>query len=212
MGASESALSGSSPSPADQITTISQRSETVDPILEKLKSLKITSPILTTPPTEGSLTDILVRKPSSSSAQATVNPKVLLELFSMYRDWQEEKVQKISKKQEEIENKIEVADALAVKLFQRFNYSVSAMKTTSQHLSEVHTLQVELGELKGRLTEVISNCDALCKRIAAEGPEPLRSSIKPFAVATANSTVNRSLTAEQRVADQSSTSAEAKLD
>lgn len=76
----------------------------------------------------------------------------------------------------------------------------------------VHTLQVELGELKGRLTEVISNCDALCKRIAAEGPEPLRSSIKPFAVATANSTVNRSLTAEQRVADQSSTSAEAKLD
>ncbi|KAK6237364.1 hypothetical protein QUC31_002833 [Theobroma cacao] len=212
MGASESALSGSSPSPADQITTISQRSETVDPILEKLKSLKITSPILTTPPTEGSLTDILVRKPSSSSAQATVNPKVLLELFSMYRDWQEEKVQKISKKQEEIENKIEVADALAVKLFQRFNYSVSAMKTTSQHLSEVHTLQVELGELKGRLTEVISNCDALCKRIAAEGPEPLRSSIKPFAVATANSTVNRSLTAEQRVTDQSSTSAEAKLD
>lgn len=39
-------------------------------------------------------------------------------------------------KQEEIENKIEVADALAVKLLQRFNYSVSAMKTTSNHLSE----------------------------------------------------------------------------
>ena len=38
--------------------------------------------------------------------------------------------------QEEIENKIEVADALAVKLLQRFNYSVSAMKTTSNHLSE----------------------------------------------------------------------------
>jgi hypothetical protein len=37
--------------------------------------------------------------------------------------------------QEEIENKIEVADALAVKLRQRFNYSVSAMKSTSQHLS-----------------------------------------------------------------------------
>lgn len=37
--------------------------------------------------------------------------------------------------QEEIENKIEVADALAVKLLQRFNYSVSEMKTTSQHLS-----------------------------------------------------------------------------
>ncbi|XWS42157.1 hypothetical protein CRYUN_Cryun17cG0143900 [Craigia yunnanensis] len=216
MGASESALSGFSPSPADQITIISQRSETVDPVLEKLKSLKITSPILTTtPPTESSLTDILVRKPSSSSAQATVNPKVLLELFSMYRDWQEEKAQKISKKQEEMENKIEVADALAVKLLQRFNHSVSTMKTTSQHLSEVHTLQVELGELKGRLTEVLSNCDALCKRIAAEGPEPLRSSIKPFAVvATATSTANRSLFSEQRVisTNQSSTYREATLD
>ncbi|XVF15884.1 hypothetical protein REPUB_Repub09cG0194800 [Reevesia pubescens] len=211
MGASESALSGSSLSPADQITTISQRSETVDPVLEKLKSVKITSPILTTPPTEGSLTEILVRKQSSTSAQATVNPKVLLELFSMYRDWHEEKAQEISKKQEEIENKIEVADALAMKLLQRFNYSVSTMKTASQHLSEVHTLQVELGELKGRLTEVLSNCDALCKRIAAEGPEPLQSSIKPFAVAPANSIVNRSLSSLQRT-DQGSTSTESKSD
>lgn len=108
----------------------------------------------------------------------------------MYRDWQNEKAQKISKKQEGVENKIEVADALAVKLLQRLNYSVSAMKTTSQHLSEVHALQVEIGELKGRLTEVISNCDALFKRIAAEGPEPLRSSIKPFAVATADSEIS----------------------
>ncbi|KAK8653067.1 hypothetical protein V6N13_127085 [Hibiscus sabdariffa] len=186
MGASESVLSGSLSSSSDQITTISKRSETVDPVLEKLKSLKITSPLLTTPPTEGSLTDILVRKPSSSSAQATVNPKVLAELFSMYRDWQEEKAQEISKKQEEIENKIEVADALTVKLLQRLNHSVSTMATTSQHLSEVHTLEVELGELKGRLTEVLCNCDALCKRIAAEGPEHLRSSIKPFAVPMPN--------------------------
>jgi hypothetical protein len=44
----------------------------------------------------------------------------------------------------------------------------------------VHPLQIEVGELKGRLTEVISNCDALCKRIAAEGPESLRSSVQPF--------------------------------
>ena len=29
----------------------------------------------------------------------TVNPKVLLELFSMYRDWQEEKAKQISKRQ-----------------------------------------------------------------------------------------------------------------
>lgn len=38
--------------------------------------------------------------------------------------------------QEDIESKIEVADALAIKLLQRFNNSVSAMKTTSQNLSE----------------------------------------------------------------------------
>ncbi|KAK9284369.1 hypothetical protein L1049_023540 [Liquidambar formosana] len=183
MGSAESTLLSSLKS-ADEITTVSERPEGVDPILERLKSLKIATPILTSPPTESSLTDILVRKPSSSSVSGTLNPTVLLELFSMYRDWQEQKAQKISKKQEEIENKIEVVDALAIKLLQRFNYSVSAMKTASNHLSEVHALQVEIGELKGRLTEVISNCDTLCRRIAQEGPEPLRSSIKPFAVAT----------------------------
>ncbi|XP_054824404.1 uncharacterized protein LOC129322250 [Prosopis cineraria] len=181
MGASESTFSNSE-RPDDKITTVSERSEAADPILEKLKSLKITSPILTSPPAESSLTDILLRKPSSSSVSAIVNPKILLDLFSMYRDWQEEKAQKISKRQEEIENKIEVADALAVKLLQRFNHSVSTMKTASQHLSEVHALQVEIGELKGRLTEVISNCDALCNRITAEGPESLKLSMKPFTI------------------------------
>ncbi|KAG4114672.1 hypothetical protein ERO13_D12G060400v2 [Gossypium hirsutum] len=107
MGASESSLAAYSLSSTDQISTISQRSETVDPVLEK------TSPILTTPPTDGSLTDILVRRPSSSSSQVAVNPKVFLELLSVYRDWLEEKAQTICKKQEDIEYKIEVADALA---------------------------------------------------------------------------------------------------
>ncbi|GMP27200.1 hypothetical protein CsSME_00003299 [Camellia sinensis var. sinensis] len=184
MGSSESTLS-SSQRADDEISTVSSQSEVVDPLLEKLRSLKIATPILTAPlEEETSLTDILVRKPSSSSA--SVNPMVLLELFSMYRDWQEAKIQTISKKQEEVENKIEVADALTGKLLQRFNYSVSTMKTTSHHLSEVHALQVDLGELKGRLTEVISNCDSLCKRINAEGPESLRSSVKPFSVTSAD--------------------------
>lgn len=191
MGASESSLS-SSQKLTDEITTVTERSEAVDPILERLESLKITRPILTSPrKEEGSLTDILVRKASASSAPA-VNPNVLLELFSIYRDWLEAKVQQISKKQEEIGNKIEVADVLAIKLLQRFNYSVSAMKTASQNLSEVHSLQVEIGELKGRLTEVMSNCDALCKRIAAEGPESLRSSVKPFATAAVDSEIRSS--------------------
>lgn len=49
----------------------------------------------------------------------------------------------------------------------------------------VQQLQVEVGELKGRLTEVISNCDMLCKRIAAEGPESLRSSLNPISTSNA---------------------------
>ncbi|ESR38760.1 hypothetical protein CICLE_v10026469mg [Citrus x clementina] len=214
MGASESTLSSpQSQRPIDDITTVSYKSESVDPILENIKSLKITTPILTSPPpTESSLTDILVRRSSTSSASGTVNPKVLLELFSMYRDWQEEKAKQISKRQEEIENKIEVADALATKLLQRFGYSVSAMKTSSLHLSEVHALQVEIGELKGRLTEVISNCDALCKRIAAEGPDSLKASIKPLAVTTTRSEVSCSSSSLQKDDKLESSSTEGKLD
>ncbi|CAG7860579.1 unnamed protein product, partial [Brassica rapa] len=97
--------------------------------------------------------------------------------------------------------KIEVADALASKLLQRFNHSVSAMRTTSHHLSQdcllhlispvqifsVNGLQVDLGELKGRLTEVINNCDTLCKRINAEGPQSLRSTVTPFTLAPPDS-------------------------
>lgn len=45
---------------------------------------------------------------------------------------------------------------------------------------------MELGELKGRLTEVISNCDALCKRIAADGPDSLKSTVKPFVLASSD--------------------------
>nr|CAD1843592.1 unnamed protein product [Ananas comosus var. bracteatus] len=197
MGASESLLSTKpqqqqqqqqqSPQLVDEITTVSERVEGVDPIVERIKTLKIATPLLKSPPpSESSFADILMRKPSNSSVSGTLSPNVLFELFSMYREWQEEKAKKISQKQEEIENKIETADALAVKLLQRFNYSVASMRATAQSLSEVHQLQVEVGELKGRLTEVISNCDALCKRIAAEGPDTLRSSIQPFSAGGAS--------------------------
>ncbi|KAK8474654.1 hypothetical protein V6N11_068309 [Hibiscus sabdariffa] len=108
MGASESALSASSPNPADRITTISQRSETVDPALEKLEPLRL----------------------------------------------------------EEIEDRIKVADVLAIKL----------LKKTTSYLSG------------GRL----------CKRIAAEGPEPRQSSIKPIAVYTSKWTANQSISSELR--------------
>lgn len=191
MGASESLLSRQQlqqPRPhwAAEITTVSEgrRDDAdADPLVRRIRSLTIAPPLLssqTESEAESSLTDILVRKPSASAASGNLNPNVLAELFAMYREWQEENAKKISQKQEEIENKIETADALAVKLLQRFNHSVASMRSTSQNFAEVHPLQIEVGELKGRLTEVVSNCDALCKRIATEGPQSLRSSVQPF--------------------------------
>lgn len=214
MGSSESTLSSSSSQqPIDEITTVSKRIHGVDPLLQRFNSLQITTPILTSTPsnsTDATLTDILIKKkPTSTSSSATgaLDPKVLLELFSMYREWQEEKSKGIAQRQEEIENKIEVADALSMKLLQRFNYSLSAMRTTAHHLSEVQPLQVEVGELKGRLTEVISNCDALCKRIAAEGPESLRSSVKPFSISISDTQTEKSLSSLPMVENSSKTTA-----
>ncbi|KAJ3679832.1 hypothetical protein LUZ60_016110 [Juncus effusus] len=193
MGASESSfLSKQSPAQqsqfVDEITTVSERIQGVDPLVERIRALKIATPLLkSSPQSETSLTDILLKKPSSSSSVAgSLNPNVFLELFSIYREWQEQKVKNISDKQEEIENKIETVDALAAKLLQRFTYSVSAMKSTSQNLAQVSQLQVEVGVLKGRLNEVISNCDAIYKRISTQGPDELRFSTPPFTSSFAN--------------------------
>lgn len=71
---------------------------------------------------------------------------------------------------------------------------------------------MEIGELKGRLTEVISNCDALCKRIAAEGPDSLQASIKPLAVTTTRSEVSCSSFSLQKDDKLESSSTEGKLD
>lgn len=193
MGASESLLARQPQQQsqwADEITTVSDGRRDAgdeDPLLRRIRSLTIAPPLLSGQPaagseTETSFTDILVRKPAtaSSAASGNMNPNLMFELFAMYREWQEEMAKEISGKQGELENKIETADALAVKLLQRFNYSVTTMRSTSHNLAEVHPLQVEVGELKGRLTEVISNCNALCSRITAEGPESLRTSVEPF--------------------------------
>jgi len=148
--------------------------------LEKLKSLKIVSPILKSPPTESTLTDILVRKPSSTSDSGAPDPNTVFELFSLYREWQEDIAKRINQTQGELEHKIEIVDALAVKLLQRFNDSVTVMKSSATHFENVYPLQVEVGELKGKLKEVLANCDALCKRINVDGPDALRGSVMPF--------------------------------
>ncbi|KVH92309.1 uncharacterized protein LOC112515053 [Cynara cardunculus var. scolymus] len=179
MGSSESSLS-SSQKGEDGITIVSERFETMDPVLEKLKSLRTTTPILMPKLTKSDLTNVLVKKPPSSSDTGIVDPKVILDLFSTYQEWQEQQAHNINKRQEALEDKIKAIDALAIKLLKKYKSSASAVKTTSRHLSGVDQLQVEVGELKGRLTEVVNNCDSICKRIAVEGPESLHSSVKPF--------------------------------
>lgn len=77
-------------------------------------------------------------------------------------------------------------------------------------MDTVYALQVELGELKGRLTEVISNCDAVCKRISTEGPESLRSSVKPLVICTAQQ-VDQSNSSDMQRDPTSLPSAENKL-
>lgn len=179
MGAADSKFNISQRA-RDEITTVKDRVEEVDPSLEKLKALKIAPPILKSPPTESTLTDILIRKSSSTSESGSFSPKIANELFSLYREWQEMTAKRISEGQEELENKIEIADALATKLLQRFNYSVSVMKTSATCFEDVYPLQVEVGELKGKLKEVLANYDSLCRRISAEGPDVLKASVIPF--------------------------------
>ncbi|KAK9948446.1 hypothetical protein M0R45_004019 [Rubus argutus] len=98
MGASESTLSSSQSRPADEITTVSELSEVADPILERLKSFKISTPLLTSPP---KIYSVFVPQYfqfySYKHYDSVVDPKVLLELFSMYREWQEENVKKLSR-------------------------------------------------------------------------------------------------------------------
>lgn len=89
-------------------------------------------------------------------------------------------------------------------------FLLSELIPTLWNMLAVHALQVEIGELKGRLTEVISNCDALCKRIAAEGPESLRASIKPFAAATSDLETSFRSSSVQRVLDASQPTTETK--
>ncbi|KAF9619156.1 hypothetical protein IFM89_005170, partial [Coptis chinensis] len=73
-------------------------------------------------------------------------------------------------------------------------------------LCAVQPLQVEVGELKGRLTEVINNCDALCKRIALERPESLWSSVKPFSSSIVDTEPEQSLSSLPTVLVTNSTS------
>nr|KAJ0210677.1 hypothetical protein LSAT_V11C400172250 [Lactuca sativa] len=106
----------------DGITTVCERLESVDPVLEKLNSLQIATSILTSEPSKSSLTDVLVNRPSTSSNTVIVDPKVLMELYTTYQEWQEQQAHTSNKRQEEVENKIEIEDALAIKFLQTYKF------------------------------------------------------------------------------------------
>ncbi|KAL7603479.1 hypothetical protein Lser_V15G15919 [Lactuca serriola] len=106
----------------DGITTVCERLESVDPVLEKLNSLQIATSILTSEPSKSSLTDVLVNRPSTSSDTVIVDPKVLMELYTTYQEWQEQQAHTSNKRQEEVENKIEIEDALAIKFLQTYKF------------------------------------------------------------------------------------------
>ncbi|KAJ7557378.1 hypothetical protein O6H91_05G124500 [Diphasiastrum complanatum] len=172
----------------DQITTISNRSKQseIDSSLEKLKNLQIAGPLLKAPSTESSLTELLLkRSPSQGPAveYGAVDPTTTAELFALFHQWQKDAAIKISNKQEDLGFKIDAAEALAMKLLQRFNYSASTMKTSALHLQEVHALKDDVKNMKQKLNEVLANYEGLCKRIDDNGPDYLKTSTRRFSAA-----------------------------
>ncbi|MCO5609045.1 hypothetical protein L7F22_063266, partial [Adiantum nelumboides] len=72
---------------------------------------------------------------------------------------------------EDLSNKIEVVEALAVKLLQRFNSSLCLMKASATDLEDVHSIKMEFKEMKGRFKDVLGHYNALVKSINEDGPD-----------------------------------------
>eukprot|EP00250_Pteridium_aquilinum_P008735 c18171_g1_i1 orf=582-752(+) len=56
------------------------------------------------------------------------------------------------------------------------------MKASAADLEDVHSIKVEVKEMKGRLKEVLGHYNDLVKSINAEGPDFLRADAKPLAM------------------------------
>ncbi|KAI5054735.1 hypothetical protein GOP47_0029880 [Adiantum capillus-veneris] len=186
MGVTESKLAShgqqQQPSPSsDGITTVANRTLETDPLLEKLKALEIATPLLKSPPSEVGLKDLLLRHVHSSEHGA-LDPTTTASLLTLYHEWQRVTSEKVNKNQEDLSNKIEVVEALAIKLLQRFNSSLRLMKATAMDLEDVHSIKVEVKEMKDRLKDVLVHYNALVTSINEEGPDFLRTDAKPLLV------------------------------
>eukprot|EP00250_Pteridium_aquilinum_P008737 c18171_g1_i4 orf=136-684(+) len=182
MGITDSKLSSLPQMPsAEGITTVANRTLEVDPLLEKLKALEIATPLLKSPPAEVGLKDLLLRH-AHGSEHGSLDPTTTASLLTLYQEWQRVTAEKLNKNQEDLKNKIDVVEALVIKLLQRFNSSLRRMKASAADLEDVHSIKVEVKEMKGRLKEVLGHYNDLVKSINAEGPDFLRADAKPLAM------------------------------
>ncbi|KAH7441023.1 hypothetical protein KP509_03G021800 [Ceratopteris richardii] len=136
-------------------------------------------PLLKSPPSEVGLKDLLLRHVHNSEHGA-LDPTTTASLLTLYQEWQRVTSEKINKNQEDLSNKIEVVEALAMKLLQRFNSSLQLMKTSAADLEDVHTIKEEVKEMKRKFDNMLLQYDSLVKIMNAEGPDFLRADIKPF--------------------------------
>lgn len=185
MGVTDSKLHSSESVSADGITTVVDKAEEIDLHLEKLQRLEIAAPILKLVAVESSLKDLLLRRSLSqahSGEHGSLDPATTATLLTLYHEWQRATAEKINKNQEDLGNKIDIVEALAMKLLQRFKFSLCIMKACATDLEDVHALKVEVGDMKGKLREVLENYSTLHKRINAEGPDFLKAVVRPFSM------------------------------
>lgn len=159
------------------------KKDSVDPILEKLQSLHVVTPILNNnnvhATIDPSLTEILLRKSSSQVSEA-LDPTSTIKLFELYQEWQRATAAKVGKNQEELGYKIIGVEELSMKLLQRLNYASRVMEASASQLQEVHSLQDEVLDMKRKLTETIGNYEKLSEKVEALGLQ--KRNIKPMAL------------------------------
>ncbi|KAL3685312.1 hypothetical protein R1sor_003334 [Riccia sorocarpa] len=156
------------------------KTESQDPILQKLRSLHVVTPIFKASSGDNTLTDLLVRRTPSESTPDALDPSTTAKLFALYQEWQRLTAANIAKNQEELGYKIIGVEELTLKVLQRMNYASRVLETSATHLKYVDTLQVEVTEMKRSLTETIGKYEGLCRQVEDMGLH--ESNIRPISI------------------------------
>ncbi|KAL3682133.1 hypothetical protein R1sor_000155 [Riccia sorocarpa] len=156
------------------------KTESQDPILEKLRGLHVVPPIMKASSGDTTLTDLLVRRTSSQSTPEALDPSTTAKLFALYQEWQRLTAANVAKNQEELGYKIIGVEELTLKILQRMNYASRVLEASATHLKSVQTLQVEVTETKRSLTETLGKYERLCRKVEDMGLH--ESNIKPVSI------------------------------